>query len=269
MSLPASFYNKLLQVCRNLSMKPEDLLAVMFYESGLNPKAHNKNGNASGLIQFMPTTLKGLNYKGTHSDFRELDAEAQLDYVQKYIASQMKFNGGPFTSATDYYVANFFPVALQLPGVKAKDPNTAIVEKNPKYKKYAHIAPKLTLAEEIAAYNANPSLDVDKDGVISYGDLQRVMGFSITNSNYTKILQDLKNSTGYNPKPPPEKQYAMNYKHNKSKSKQDLLNSLEQKVKSFFSAFASQKDTCVIICNGNTDADNYYFAKNLVLAAER
>src|SRR5579885_3389118 len=100
--LGSKFWDKLSQISSSVNMNPEDLLAVMYYESGLDPAAHNKNGNASGLIQFMPDTLKGMGFQGDHQDFRALDANKQLDWVADYVSSKAKFNGGGFKSAAQY-----------------------------------------------------------------------------------------------------------------------------------------------------------------------
>jgi hypothetical protein len=189
------FYQKLLEVSSEVQMKPEDLLNVMAVESGIDPTAHNANGNASGLIQFMPATLKGLGYKGTHADFRQMSSIDQLDYVKKYILGNMAYNGGPFTSAAQYYVANFLPVALQLPGVKEGDPSTIIVAKNPDK---PHL-PNVSTHMESVYYNANPSLDADKDGVITYGDIQTVLSRASAGKNFNAALAQLQNNTGYKP----------------------------------------------------------------------
>ena len=109
--LDQNFWEKLTKISESVGLKPEDLLAVMSFESGLSPAAHNRNGDASGLIQFMPDTLKGLGYKGDHNSFRQLDATDQLDYVDKYVHNQAAFSGGSFKSAAQYYVANLWPVA--------------------------------------------------------------------------------------------------------------------------------------------------------------
>jgi len=69
-----------------------DLLSFMMNESGLNPAAHNKNGGASGLIQIMPSTLKGMKERGyksvkdinTVDDLRKLSAEEQLPIIDDY-----------------------------------------------------------------------------------------------------------------------------------------------------------------------------------------
>lgn len=189
------FYPKLLEVAAAVQMKPEDILNVMAVESGINPAAHNPGGDASGLLQFMPSTLKQLGFKGTHGDFRNLAAEEQLDYVKKLILGNMKYNGGPFTSAAQYYVANFLPIALKLPGIKQEDPDTIIVAKNPDH---PHL-PGISVHQEQIFYNSNPALDANHDGVITYGDIQQVLQKAAGGKNFQSALTQMKNSTGYSP----------------------------------------------------------------------
>ena len=69
-----------------------DLLSFMMNESGLDPAAHNKNGNASGLIQIMPSTLKGMKERKYESvkdietvdDIRKLSIEKQVPIIDDY-----------------------------------------------------------------------------------------------------------------------------------------------------------------------------------------
>jgi hypothetical protein len=197
-NLGDSFYSKLLQVASVVSMQPEDLLLVMSLESGVNPSAHNKDGGASGLIQFMPRTLENLGYIGHPSQFRNLSGTQQLQYVEKYILNMMKYNGGPFKSATQYYVANFLPVALKLRGVQSEDPKTIIIEENPKTQKYKDVS----IDFEKKIYNSNRGLDSDGDGKITYGDLQKVLSKINNSGNFSQVIADLKNQTGYNAKKP-------------------------------------------------------------------
>jgi hypothetical protein len=200
------FYQKLLQVSSEVQMKPEDLLNVMSLESGIDPTAHNANGDASGLIQFMPSTLKGLGFQGSHADFRQMSSIDQLDYVKKYILGNMKYNGGPFTSAAQYYVANFLPVALQLPGIKAGDPSTIIAAKNPDK---PHL-PGVSTHMESVYYNANPVLDADHDGAITYGDIQTVLDRAAGSKNFRSAVAQLQNTTGYQPSKQPSSMIASN-----------------------------------------------------------
>lgn len=193
-NLGQNFYKKLIQISSDLGMKPEDILNVMALESGINPAAHNKNGNASGLVQFMPSTLKSVGFKGTHSEFRNLSGEEQLDYVKRLIQGMMGANGGPFTSAAQYYIGNFVPAALRIPGIKAGDPKAIICSKNPEV---AHI-PGVSKKLESLFYTSNPVLDVDKDGSITFGDIQTILN-RVANQNTFKNSLVALQQAGYTP----------------------------------------------------------------------
>ena len=58
--IPAEVISKIEDISARLNCKPEDLMAVINAESGFNPKARNKRSGATGLIQFMPRTARGL-----------------------------------------------------------------------------------------------------------------------------------------------------------------------------------------------------------------
>lgn len=202
-NLGPNFYLKLVEMASELGTKPEDLINVMISESGLNPSAHNPHGGASGLIQFMPSTLKGLGFNGTPEDFRRLSGEQQLPYIKKLIKGNMALQGGkPFTSAGHHYVSIFWPVALKLKGVQDGNPNTAIIEKNPESingfsKKYIDVGSKIRAASETAAYNANPLFDRDKKGYITLGDLNKQTEMNSKNSIYNSAISTMEKETGY------------------------------------------------------------------------
>lgn len=162
-----SFSSKLDKISDDLDMNPRDLLLVMYLESGVNPAAVNPNGRATGLIQFMPSTLKGMGLsKQDIATFGQKSAEEQLDYVKAYVQNHRALIGGrPFTSATQYYVANFYPLALQK--WRGDDPirnaNVVVVDS------------KSRDPRERAAYKENRILDTDKDGVIKVSDITRIL----------------------------------------------------------------------------------------------
>lgn len=250
--LSPTFYQKLDQMTSSIGMNPEDLMAVMYYESaGLNPQAKNPGG-AVGLLQFMPKTLEGLGFRGDPDSFRKLSGETQLNYVERYIKNQMHNIGGKFHSAAQYYVANFWPVALQLSGVKSENPNTVIVENNPptltdpqtgktystKYFKY-----KITPGQEAAAYRENPSLDVDKDGKITYGDLMRVIANVKKSSGFQKIMHNFTIATNYVPHPTQELMPT-------TITKDTAVSKLDQLLGAFLSAVSTYN--CNLIKRANT-----------------
>ncbi|MBD2019351.1 M23 family metallopeptidase [Leptolyngbya sp. FACHB-36] len=83
-----AFYQKLTQVAGRLGMNPEHLLTAMLYESAgtLSPSIRGPHvpgdGQAVGLIQFMPSTARGLGT--TDSALASMNRVQQLDYVEKY-----------------------------------------------------------------------------------------------------------------------------------------------------------------------------------------
>lgn len=100
------FVQKVKDIAGRLHVKPEWLLAVMKNESGMSTTARNPNGGATGLIQFMPSTARGL---GTTTEaLSQMSAVQQLDYVEKFY-SPFK---GRFQSGADLYLATFWPAAL-------------------------------------------------------------------------------------------------------------------------------------------------------------
>lgn len=220
------FYQKLLEVADSVQMKPEDILNVMAVESGISPTAHNPGGDASGLLQFMPATLRNLGFRGTHAEFRTLSAEDQLDFVKKLILSNEKYNGGPFRSASQYYVANFLPLALKLPGIRAEEPSTIIVAKNPDK---PHL-PGISVQQEAVFYRSNPGLDFDHDGLITYGDIQNVLKRAAGGKNFQQALAQMQKATGYSPHEAPPSMVATKddfYKRMRDKYKgQDMYGGL-------------------------------------------
>jgi len=194
--LGEQFYKKLLEVSREVQMPPEYILTVMNMETGLNPRA-GKTEQAVGLVQILPRFLKNLGWEGTAQEFKDQPAYGQLEYIKKLILSNMKYNGGPFKSAAQYYVSNFLPLALKLPGVQNEEPNTPIVRKNPTSVDLPWDNTPKHIALEKTYYDSNSGLDADKDGVITYGDLQEMMRKKSSDSTYRAAIDDLRKYTNY------------------------------------------------------------------------
>ena len=204
--LGANFWSKLVQISSEVGLSPEDLLVVMVSESGLDPATHTPGSNAYGLTQFMPVALSAVGWEGAHKDFTKLLGEEQLDYIKKLMVKQMQMAGGPFKSALQYYVANFWPVALRLPGIKSNDLSTAFIEENPKTvtdsqgkvwsKKYYDVGVKISPSFENKAYKQNP---ISKSGAITLGDMQNLIDRKKQNPIYLEALQYLKSVKDYKP----------------------------------------------------------------------
>lgn len=87
-----------------------ELDAVISLESGWNPRARNPVSDASGLIQFMPATLKILGWHQGAAAFRELSIAEQAPWVGKYLSGLPRWR-----VPGDTYLAVFAPAYVGSP----------------------------------------------------------------------------------------------------------------------------------------------------------
>ena len=79
---------RVLKLCDNLGWNPEThaswLMACMAFETGrtFSPSVRNPSSSATGLIQFMAATARGLGT--TTAKLSQMTAVQQLDYVERY-----------------------------------------------------------------------------------------------------------------------------------------------------------------------------------------
>lgn len=120
----------------------DDLMACMAWESDntFSPSVLNKAGSgATGLIQFMPTTAKGLGT--TTAALAKMTAEDQLNYVYKYFRPYR----GKLKNLGDVYMAILWPAGVGQPD------SFVLWEKG----------------SRPTTYRQNAGLDVNKDGSIT------------------------------------------------------------------------------------------------------
>jgi peptidoglycan hydrolase-like protein with peptidoglycan-binding domain len=100
------FQNKVRDIANRLGVEVNELISLFGLETGgkYDPSIQNSIG-ATGLIQFMPTTAKGL---GTSARaLSRMSALQQLDYVYTYLDQGKK----PYKDVTDLYMQIFYPRA--------------------------------------------------------------------------------------------------------------------------------------------------------------
>lgn len=94
------------------------LLPVVAMESGFYPKIKNKKSGATGLIQFLPSTMRGFGYEP--HEFDQLSLNDQLILVESYFkkTARHRTRGGTtedlreqIYSITDIYLLVFYPKA--------------------------------------------------------------------------------------------------------------------------------------------------------------
>ena len=107
-----SFKESVSATAKRLGISEDDLYAVMAFETGgtFNPAEKNKAGSgATGLIQFMPETAKGL---GTTTDeLAKMSRTEQMKYVEKFLSNK----GISGKGLSDVYMAVLFPAAVGKP----------------------------------------------------------------------------------------------------------------------------------------------------------
>ena len=148
------FLDKVASVSSELGFDPNDLLRVIDFETAgsFSPKAQpirkdgTKISSATGLIQFLEETAKGLGT--TTADLYNMTAVEQLDYVKKYFEPKKD----KIKNFGDLYMAVHWPVGV------GKDDSYVMYRKDSE-------DPKIR-----AAYNSNKSLDTNDDGTVTRGE---------------------------------------------------------------------------------------------------
>lgn len=143
--LTDEFYQKIVEIAKKINCDPGDLLGLMNAESGIKASSVNKNGGATGLIQFMPSTAKAF---GTSTAaLKQMTEVQQLEYVEKFFIKMKKMakipDNKPIGRGTLYALV-FLP---------ARANSEILTQAGEKY------------------YNANKGADRNKDGKITMTEL--------------------------------------------------------------------------------------------------
>lgn len=153
------FLEKVKQIAKRLNCNYRDLLGLMNSESGINSKAVNKNGGATGLIQFTPDTAKRLGTSTTA--LKNMSPLEQLDYVEKFLANAKSSAGlsqNDKLTAGDLYTLTFLP---------ARAKREILTQSGENF------------------YNYNSGLDLNKDGKITKAELgQRVKNKYVSDNSF-------------------------------------------------------------------------------------
>lgn len=135
-------------ISSKLNCTPEDLKTIINAESSGKATAVNRKSGATGLIQFLPSTAKWL---GTSTEeLKQMPAEKQLDYVEKYLTLMKKsagFSASDKLDASTLYCLVFSPA-------HAKKASQAVL-----------------YSEGSEAYKLNKGLDKSGKGYITKADL--------------------------------------------------------------------------------------------------
>ena len=162
------------RLCADTGTDKLSLAAVMYAESGWYAKAHNPNGNASGVLQFMPATLKGLGFEPNlpqaerAAKLRTLSVADQMPLVARYIAPHK----GKLVSVTHCYIAVFLPADLS----KAGQPDYKLAVKG---------------GFRGIVYTANAGFDANRDLAITVRELGQAVRKQCVGPRWSELLERL------------------------------------------------------------------------------
>jgi hypothetical protein len=136
------FKERVLWIADALECPADSLMACMAWESGETFRADIKNAagsGATGLIQFMPSTAKGLGT--TTAALAKMAPEDQLNYVYKYFRPY----AGKLRNLGDIYMAILWPKAV------GQSDHYVLFDKK----------------KVPTAYRQNSGIDINKDGLVT------------------------------------------------------------------------------------------------------
>lgn len=94
------------RVAKNIGVDPNDLAAVISFETGgtFDPNIKNPKSSATGLIQFMKGSggTKGKYYGMSREEFGSLSFDEQMKYVEKYFKDRGFKQGRNYTTGDVY-----------------------------------------------------------------------------------------------------------------------------------------------------------------------
>lgn len=159
----AEFREAVFRICAALGIEPDYLMACIAWESNetFSPSVKNMAGSgATGLIQFMPPTAKGLGT--TVQALAKMTAVEQLDYVRMYFKPYQ----GRLVTLSDVYMAILWPRAI------GKPENYVLWSK----------------ATKPTTYAQNKGLDANRDGSITKAEAAAKVYEKLQKGRSTKYL---------------------------------------------------------------------------------
>ncbi len=135
------FRTKVCAIATNLGVDPNFLMACIAFETGqtFSPSKRNPVSSATGLIQFLSSTALSLGT--TVAALAAMPAEAQLDFVEKYLLPKK----GQLHTLADVYMQILLPAAVG-------KPNDFVL---------------FSKEKNMETYNANKGLDLNGDGKVT------------------------------------------------------------------------------------------------------
>ncbi|MCF8715336.1 DUF4280 domain-containing protein [Joostella atrarenae] len=145
---------KVIEIAERLQADPNIFMCAMALETGgkFDPSIQNKKTKATGLIQFMPDTARGLDT--SVQELKKMTVLEQLDYVEKHLKSKK----GKLNTLVDFYLAILFPVDCG----KGNEPNHIVFDKTLELDYKNNEVVKNTKYYRYYGYDANSAFHKEK-----------------------------------------------------------------------------------------------------------
>ena len=196
----SSFASSIVSTADRLRIDAAWLANVMNFESGFSTSVQNKLSRATGLIQFMPATAKGLGT--TVEALRQMTPQQQMVYVEKYFNPQI----GKMNSQEDVYMAVFYPKAIGKPdfvfsakvqamnhGIKTPRDYANMANKRAKLTSFGNYTSSVNTESKITTKNKKPKKKKSNNVYIALGiSALLIVGGLIYRSKKVKELNSLK-----------------------------------------------------------------------------
>ena len=266
--LTPEFYVKFREMCGRLGINPKDLLQVMFSESRVSSSIQNPNGKATGLIQFMPFTLKALGWSAGADSFAKLSPTEQLSWVEKYFSVNGK--GRSPKNVDEVYQLVFLPGTFG----RRPDPVTGqviLIDIRPGHE---------TSKNDHIYYDANKGFDRDKKGYITLSDIGSTARSASSSPDFQKILKEYQKYSSDNLDYEQEEDVATtkNQKENITKKEKpmndtnyfsDFINKIQDELSGLSESFgfgATSSNNVLVSIISNSFEDSVEFSKLLKIA---
>jgi len=189
--IPETFWPRFEDLCRACGIRDGlDLLGVWMSESGLNARAHNPSGHASGIFQAMPETLRTMGFAPNAADgparaeaFRLLDAAEQLPWAEKYYRPGF----GRLVNRVSCYLWTFLPADIAL----ASDGESVLVAK-----RGSSLCPEGRRAN---VFDVNAAFDRNGDLAIQVRELDQAIARACRGPRWAAIVERWRRHLGLQP----------------------------------------------------------------------
>ena len=110
--------SRIVEVANNVGTHPYWLANLINFESAgtFSSSVQNPSTRATGLIQFMPSTARGMGT--TVEQLAQMTPLEQMNWVEAYLS---KYKSKGLNNPTDIYMAVFYPVSIGNPQYKFPD----------------------------------------------------------------------------------------------------------------------------------------------------